>query len=185
MPHCQCNKFHRYSRRVDGQRASHCKVRRPCRILSVMVPLRMCSWSDPGTLHGVLQWAKCPFLIQCHRPRSGRVGSPTITQKVKTKTTMTVSHKLTMTHLHAIARLCLLPGDFKNSVDKLGTFGVMAFSPVVTSTRLGVYEVVWSEQATYSTGTSRFHRTRFEVNKYGTRYVDIRSGFFVIDFSSF
>jgi hypothetical protein len=71
--------------------------------------------------------------------------------------------------LEAVATFCLTTNDIQNLVDKLGTFGVMALGPVVTSARLSEYEVIRTEELAKRAGTDGIHGTRFEIDKNGAR----------------
>lgn len=64
-----------------------------------------------------------------------------------------------------------LPDDIENGIDELGALGVVTLRPVVTGARLAEYEIVRSENLTEWTGSHRVHRTRFQIDQNGARYI--------------
>merc|ERR1711966_108213 len=82
--------------------------------------------------------------------------------------------------LEAVARLGLLTDDVEHGVDELGTLGVVALGPVVTSAGLAEDKVVGAEELTEWAGTHRVHGTRLEVHKDGARHVATAGGLIVV-----
>merc|ERR1711977_772103 len=82
--------------------------------------------------------------------------------------------------LEAVARLGLLTHDIEDGVDQLGTLGVVALGPVVTSASLAENKVVGAEELTEGTGTDGVHGTGLEVHKDGTGHVATAGGLVVV-----
>jgi hypothetical protein len=86
--------------------------------------------------------------------------------------------------LEAVARLRLLADYVKNGVDKLGTLGVVALSPVVTSAGLTEDEIVGAEKLSEGSSTHGVHGAGLEVHEHSTRDVAAASCFVVVDVDS-
>jgi hypothetical protein len=69
--------------------------------------------------------------------------------------------------LQAVATLGLLPHNVEHRVDELGTFGVMAFCPIVTGPRLSEDEVVRTDEVAERGGSEGVHGARFEIDEDG------------------
>ena len=63
-------------------------------------------------------------------------------------------------YLQTIAALGLFADDIENGIDQFGTFSVVTFGPVVTSTRLSENEVIRSEQLAERSRSNGIHRAR-------------------------
>jgi len=61
----------------------------------------------------------------------------------------------------------------------------MTFGPVITSSSLSEYEVIWSEKLTEWSGSDRVHGTRFEIHENSSWYESTSSSFIKIDINSF
>jgi len=86
--------------------------------------------------------------------------------------------------LKAIARFGLLSYNIQNTVDKLGTLGVVTFGPVVTSTGLSKNKVVWSEDLAEWTGSDRVHGAWLEIDEDSSWDVFTAGGFIVVNVDS-
>merc|ERR1719389_878395 len=73
--------------------------------------------------------------------------------------------------LEAIAGLGLLADDVKDGIDELGSLGVVALGPVVTSAGLAKDKVVGAEELTERSGTDGIHGTGLEVHQDGAGHV--------------
>jgi len=71
--------------------------------------------------------------------------------------------------LEAVTALSFTANDIENLVNKLCSFGVVTFGPVVSSTRLTKDEVIRTEQLTERTSSDSIHCARFEVNEDSAR----------------
>jgi len=87
--------------------------------------------------------------------------------------------------LKAVAGFGFLADDVQNTVDQLGTFGVVTFGPVVTGTSLSENKVVWAEELTEGTGTDGVHGSWFQVHKDGAGYVASPGGFVEVNIDAF
>jgi hypothetical protein len=67
--------------------------------------------------------------------------------------------------LKAVAGLGFLADNVQHGVDHLGTLGVVALGPVVTSTALSEDKVVGAEDLAKRTGTHRVHGARLEIDE--------------------
>mmetsp|Transcript_6673 Transcript_6673/g.12207 ORF Transcript_6673/g.12207 Transcript_6673/m.12207 type:complete len:269 (+) Transcript_6673:1010-1816(+) len=70
--------------------------------------------------------------------------------------------------LEAVTAFSFLADDIKDRVDEFSTFGVVTLGPVVTSTGLTEYKVIWTEDTTIGTSTDGVHGTWFKINKNST-----------------
>jgi hypothetical protein len=102
-----------------------------------------------------------------------------------TSTCTTTERVAELEALQAIAGLGLLTHNIEHGVDQLGTLGVVALCPIVTSTSLAEHEVVRAEELTEWAGTNRVHGTRLEVHKDGTRHVAATGGLIVVHVDAF
>jgi len=73
--------------------------------------------------------------------------------------------------LEAVAALSFTTNNIENLVNKLCSFSVVTFGPVVSSTRLTKDEVIRTEQLTERASSDSIHCTRFEVNEDSARDV--------------
>jgi len=87
--------------------------------------------------------------------------------------------------LETIAALSLFAYDVKNGVNQLSTLGIVALSPVVTSSGLSKDEVVGSEKLSEGSSANRVHGTRFEVHEDCSGNIAATSGFVVVNIYSF
>jgi len=71
--------------------------------------------------------------------------------------------------LEAVAALGLTTDDIENLVDKLCTFSVMTFGPIVTSAGLAEHEIVWTEELAERSSADGIHSARFEIDEDGAR----------------
>ena len=71
--------------------------------------------------------------------------------------------------LEAVAALSFTTNDIENLVNKLCSFSVVTFGPVVSSTRLTKDEVIRTEQLTERTSSDSIHSARFEVDEDSAR----------------
>merc|ERR1719478_1405899 len=88
-----------------------------------------------------------------------------------TSTSTTTQGVAELEALEAVAGLGLLAHDIEHRVDELGTLGVVALGPVVTSTGLTEDEVVWAEELTEWASADRVHGTRLEVHEDGAGHI--------------
>jgi hypothetical protein len=126
-------------------------------------------WYDGEGVHNSV-WV---FLSDFGDEQSSHTGSGTAAQRVSELKT-----------LKAIARLGLLSHNIQNTVDELGSLGVVTFGPVVTGTGLTEDEVVWSEDLTEWTGSNGVHGTWLEIDEDGSWNVFTAGGFVVVDVDS-
>ena len=63
--------------------------------------------------------------------------------------------------LEAVATFSFFSDDIEDGVDEFGTFSVMTFGPVVTSTSLSEHEVVGSEKLSERSGSDGVHGSGF------------------------
>ena len=87
--------------------------------------------------------------------------------------------------LEAIATFSFFSNDIEDGVDEFSTFGIMTLGPVVTSTSLSEYEVVWSEKLSEWSGSYGVHGTRFEIHQDSSWDKSTSSSFVEIDIDSF
>ena len=86
--------------------------------------------------------------------------------------------------LEAVATFSFLSGNIEDGVDELSTFGVVALSPVVTSTGLSEDEVVGSEELTEGSSSDGVHGSGFEIHKDSSGDVSSSGGLIVVDVDS-
>jgi len=127
-------------------------------------------WDDGEGVHDSV-WV---FFSDFGDEQSSHTGSGTTTQRVSELKT-----------LKAIARLGLLSHNIQNTVDELGSLGVVTFGPVVTGTGLTEDEVIWSEDLTEWTGSNGVHGTWLEIDEDSSWNVFTAGGFVVVDVDSF
>ena len=87
--------------------------------------------------------------------------------------------------LQAVATFSFLSNDIEDWVDQLGTFGVVALSPVVTGSTLTENKVVWSEKLTEWSGSYWVHGSWLQVHQDGSGDISSTSGFVVVNVDSF
>ncbi len=90
--------------------------------------------------------------------------------------------ELIMKHgtLQAVAALRLLPHDIQDRVDELGTFGVVTFGPVVSSSGLSEHEVIGSEDLPIWTRAHTVHSAGLQVHEHRTGHISPTTGLVVI-----
>ena len=86
--------------------------------------------------------------------------------------------------LEAVATFSFFSGNVEDGVDELSTFGVVALSPVVTSTGLSEDEVVGSEELTEGSSSDGVHGSGFEIHEDSSGDVSSSGGFVVVDVDS-
>ncbi len=86
--------------------------------------------------------------------------------------------------LEAVAAFSFFSHNVEDGVDEFGTFGVMSFGPVVTSTSLSEDEVVGSEKLTEGASSDRVHCAGLEVHENGSGDVSSSSGLVVVHVDS-
>lgn len=86
--------------------------------------------------------------------------------------------------LEAIATFGFLSDDVEDGVDELSSFGVVTFSPVVTSSGLSENKVVWSEELTERSGSDGVHGSWLEIHKDSSWNVSSSGGFVEVDVDS-
>merc|ERR1719326_2501505 len=86
--------------------------------------------------------------------------------------------------LEAIATFGFLSNDIEDGVDKLSTFGIVTLGPVVTSTSLSEYEVVWSEELTERSGSDGVHGSWLKIHEDGSWDVSSTGSFIVVHIDS-
>ena len=89
-----------------------------------------------------------------------------------------------MRTLQAIAILSFFSHNIENRINKLGAFGVMALSPVISGTRLAENEVIRAEDLAEGTGSDGVHGARLEIHEDRTRDEATAAGLVVIDIDS-
>lgn len=93
-----------------------------------------------------------------------------------------------MTHLETLQAVTIF-GFFSNNIeyriDEFSAFGVMTFSPVVSSTGLAENEVVRSEDLTIWARSEAVHGSRLQIHEDSTRDKPTATSFIVIDIDSF
>jgi len=89
-------------------------------------------------------------------------------ERTHTGTSSTTKGVGNLETLEAVAAFGLAAHDIEDLVDQLGTLGVMALCPVVTSTRLAENEVVGAEELAEGSGADGVHGTGLEIDKDGT-----------------
>jgi len=82
--------------------------------------------------------------------------------------------------LETVTALGLFADYIKDRVDEFSTFGVMTFSPVITSSRLSENEVVGSEYLTERTGSDGVHGAGLKINKDSSGDIFATGGFIVV-----
>ena len=83
--------------------------------------------------------------------------------------------------LQAITGLGLLAHHIQHGIDEFCALRVMAFRPVVASTRLAEDEVVGAEELAIRTSTNGVHRARLQIHQNGARDVSAAGRFIEID----
>ncbi len=86
--------------------------------------------------------------------------------------------------LKAVATFGFLSDDVEDAVDQFGSFSVVTFSPVVSSSSLTEDEVVGSEELTVGTSSDGVHSSGLQVHKDGSGDVSASSGFVEVDVDS-
>jgi hypothetical protein len=83
--------------------------------------------------------------------------------------------------LKAVAALGLLAHDIKNGVDEFGTLGVVALSPVVTSSSLAEHEVVGAKDLTVGAGANGVHGAGLEIHEHSAGNIAPTGGFIKVN----
>ena len=86
--------------------------------------------------------------------------------------------------LETITALSFLTDDIEDGVDELGTFCVMALSPVVTGTSLSEDKVIRAEKLTEWSSTDGIHSAWLQIHENGTGDVSSSSCLVVVDVDS-
>jgi len=73
--------------------------------------------------------------------------------------------------LQAITILCLFTDHIEHGIDELCTLGVMAFSPVVSGSRLAENEVVRPEDLAVGSGPDAVHGSGLKIHENSPRHV--------------
>jgi hypothetical protein len=113
------------------------------------------------------------FLSDFGDQKSSHTGSGTATKRVSELKT-----------LKAITRFGLLSHNIEHTINKLGTLGVVTFSPIVTSSGLTENEVVWSEDLAEWSRSNGIHGTWLQIDEDGSWDVLATGGFIVVDVDS-
>ena len=87
--------------------------------------------------------------------------------------------------LKAVTAFSLLSYDIKDGVNKFGTFSVVAFGPVVSSTGLSENEVVRSEELTKRSSTDGVHGARLKIHKDSPGNITSSSSLIIVHVNSF
>jgi len=102
-----------------------------------------------------------------------------------TRTSTTTEGVAYLESLKTIATFSFFSYNIKNWINKFSTFSIMTFSPVVTSTSLSEYEVIWSEKLSEWSSSYGVHCTWFEIHKNSSWDKSTTSGFIIININSF
>ena len=102
-----------------------------------------------------------------------------------TRTSTTTEGVTYLESLKTIATFSFFSYNIKNWINKFSTFSIMTFSPVVTSTSLSEYEVIWSEKLTEWSSSNWVHCSWFEIHKNGSWDESTTGGFVIININSF
>jgi hypothetical protein len=70
--------------------------------------------------------------------------------------------------LEAIAAFSFFTDNIENRVDQLSAFGVVTFSPIITSARLAKYKVIRAEDLANRSSTDGIHGTGLKIEENGT-----------------
>ena len=88
---------------------------------------------------------------------------------------------VTVLTLKTVAVLGFFTNNIENGVDKLCTFGVMAFGPVISSARLSKDEVIRSKDLSIGTSSHTVHGSWLQIHKNSTGNIASTAGFVVVD----
>ncbi|CAH2072927.1 unnamed protein product [Thlaspi arvense] len=83
--------------------------------------------------------------------------------------------------LKTVAVFGLLAHNIKHGINKLGSFGIVTFSPVVSSTRLPENKVIGSEDLTIRSSSDTVHSTGLEIHENGTGNVSSAGCLVIVD----
>lgn len=87
--------------------------------------------------------------------------------------------------LQAVAAFGLFPDYVEDRVYQFGTFGVMTFCPIVTSSRLSKHEIIWSKYLAKWSRANGVHRAWLQIDEDGTWYVFPSRCFIIVYVDSF
>jgi hypothetical protein len=87
--------------------------------------------------------------------------------------------------LQAVAIFGFFSNNIEDRIDEFSAFGVMTFSPVVSSTGLAENEVVRSKDLTIWARSEAVHGSRLQIHEDSTRDKPTATSFIVIDIDSF
>jgi len=87
--------------------------------------------------------------------------------------------------LEAVASFSFFSDHIEYWVNKLGTFGIMTFGPVVSGSGLAKDEVIRSEKLTERSSSNGIHGSWFQIHKDCSWNITTTSGFVVVDVDSF
>ena len=71
-------------------------------------------------------------------------------------------------YLKAVTWLGFLSGDVQNWVDKLSSFSIVTFGPVISGARLSKNEVIGAENLSKGSGSDRVHGTGLQIDENST-----------------
>jgi hypothetical protein len=101
-----------------------------------------------------------------------------------TRTSTTTERVGDLETLEAIATFGFFSNDIEDGVNEFSTFGVVTFSPIVTSTSLSENEVIGSEELTEWSGSYRVHCSWFEIHKDSSWDESTTGSFVIVDVDS-
>ena len=171
-----------------------------------------CSWFCRGILHGFLRLRGFPYRIQCHLQESGWVGIladnhkirilslqhprlSRLVQLLKTEKKDILKEKFVKSVLNCnisekrsdVWENKIRQIIFKGQTNLKGvfTFCVVAFGPVVSSSRLSKNKVVRSKYLSVGSRSHGVHGSRFKIDEYCTGNIFATRGFIIINVDAF
>lgn len=102
-------------------------------------------------------------------------------------TTITTIFKMQIkwTYLKTIASFGFLSNYIQYRINQFGTFGIMAFGPIVAGSRLAKYKIIRSIQLTVKTRSHRVHCAGLQIDQYRTWYIFATTRLIVIHVDAF
>jgi len=82
--------------------------------------------------------------------------------------------------LQAVTVFSLLANNIEDRINKLGTLGVVTFSPVVASTRLTKNKVIWAKDLAIGGSSNTVHGARLQIHEDCTRHKSPAAGLIVV-----
>merc|ERR1711887_497593 len=82
--------------------------------------------------------------------------------------------------LQAVTRLCFFSDNIQDRVDQFSSFCVMSLSPVISSSTLSEYKVVWSEDLPERSTPHTVHGAGLQVHQHGPGHVLAPSSLIVV-----